>query len=203
MISPTIVAHASRNGCLKISRFTLRCEKRSSLIPASDCTGWPLGPFSFSRSVMICAKAKMPIRTGRNGKPPPMNSEPKVKRGTLPIGSWPTTVINSPMAVEISPLSSEDSVSPATIAMASTNSEKYSHGPNSSAIAASGPVRNTRNKAPSRPPQTDAHTPSQMARPGSPLRDIGKPSNVVAIEAGEPGIPSRQQAIRPPVDPPT
>ena len=36
---------------------------------------------SFSTSVMICAKAKMPIRTGRNGKPPPMNSEPKVKRG--------------------------------------------------------------------------------------------------------------------------
>ena len=29
MISPTIVAHPSRNGCLKISRFTLRCEKRS------------------------------------------------------------------------------------------------------------------------------------------------------------------------------
>ena len=95
----------------------------------------------------------MPIRTGRNGKPPPMNSEPKVKRGTLPIGSWPTTVINNPMAVEISPLRSEDSVRPATIAMASTNSEKYSHGPNSSAIAASGPVRNTRNKAPSRPPR--------------------------------------------------
>ena len=51
--------------------------------------------------------------------------------------------------------------------------------------------------------QTDAHTPSQMARPGSPLRAIGKPSNVVAIEEGEPGMPSRQQVMRPPVDPPT
>ena len=45
-------------------------------------------------------------------------------------------------------------------------------------------MRNTRNSAPSSPPHTEAHTPSQMARPGSPLRDIGKPSNVVAIEAG-------------------
>ena len=203
MISPTMVAQASRNGCRTISQLTLRCEKRSSLTSAADCTAWPCGRSSFSRSVMICAKAKMPISTGRNAKPPPMNSEPKVKRGTLPIGSWPTTVISSPIAVEIRPLSSEDSVSPATIAIASTNSEKNSHGPNSSAIAASGPVRNTRNRAPSSPPQTDAQTPSQMARPGSPLRAIGKPSNVVAIDAGVPGIPSRQQAMRPPVDPPT
>src|ERR1044071_2411898 len=105
------------------------------------------------------------------------------------------------MAVEISPLSSEDSVSPATIAIARMNSEKYSHGPNSSAIAASGPVRNTRNSAASSPPHTEAHTPSQMARPGSPLRDIGKPSNVVASEAGVSGMPSGQQAISPPVDP--
>ena len=100
-------------------------------------------------------------------------------------------------------MTSEASASPATIAIASTNSEKYSHGPNSSAIAASGPVRNTRNSAPSSPPQTDAHTPSQMARPGSPLRAMGKPSKVVAIDDGEPGMPSRQQVMRPPVEPPT
>ena len=152
---------------------------------------------------MICANAKMPISTGRNGKPPPMKSEPKVKRATLPIGSCPTTVISSPMPVEIRPLRNEDSASPATIAIARTNSEKYSHGPNSSAIAASGPVRNTRNSAASSPPHTEAHTPSQIARPGSPLRDIGKPSNVVAMEEGDPGMPMRQQVIRPPVDPPT
>ena len=152
---------------------------------------------------MIWAKAKMPISTGRNGKPPPMNSEPKVKRGTLAIGSVPTTVMRRPMAVESRPLTSEASVRPATIAIASTNSEKYSHGPNSSAIAASGPVRNTRHSAPSSPPHTEAHTPSQMARPGSPLRAMGKPSKVVAIEAGEPGMPSRQQVMRPPVEPPT
>jgi len=40
MISPTIVAHPSRNGCLKISILTLRCEKRSSLIPASDSAAY-------------------------------------------------------------------------------------------------------------------------------------------------------------------
>ena len=173
-----MVAHASRNGCRMISQLILRWEKRSNFASATP-TVLLFDPSSFSMSVMIWAKAKMPISTGRNGKPPPMNSEPKVKRGTLAIGSVPMTVMRSPMAVESSPLTSEASVSPATIAIASTNSEKYSHGPNSSAMAASGPVRKTRHSAPSSPPHTEAHTPSQIARPGSPLRAIGK-----AVEGG-------------------
>src|SRR3954469_233150 len=42
-----------------------------------------LGPWEyFLLFLIICAQAKMPIRTGRKGKPPPTNSEPKVKRGT-------------------------------------------------------------------------------------------------------------------------
>ena len=56
---------------------------------------------------------------------------------------------------------------------ASTKSEKYSHGPNSSANRASGPVAPTRTIAPSSPPKIDAQMPSQSARPGSPLRTIG------------------------------
>ena len=89
----------------------------------------------------------MPIRTGRNGKPAPTKSEPKVKRGIAMIGSLPITVIRRPSPVEISPLTIEPSTRPATIAMARTNSEKNSHGPNSSAIAASGPVTKIRNSA--------------------------------------------------------
>ena len=45
------------------------------------------GMFCFSTSIMICGNAKIPISTGRNGKPPLRNSDPKVKRGTPPIGS--------------------------------------------------------------------------------------------------------------------
>ncbi len=36
----------------------------------------------------------------------------------------------------------------------------------------------------------DAQMPSQSARPGSPLRAMGKPSNVVATDDGLPGMPS-------------
>src|SRR5262245_59815938 len=145
----------------------------------------------------------MPIRTGKKGKPPPMNSEPKVKRGTLAIGSVPITVTNRPMAVDSKPLTSEASVRPATMAIASTNREKYSQGPNSSAIAASGPVTSTRQRAPSKPPHTEAQPPSEIARPGRPWRDMGKPANVVAMEDGEHRMQSRQQVISPPVEPPT
>ena len=55
------------------------------------------------------------------------------------------------MPGEIRPLSSEASVSPATIDSASTKSEKYSQGPNSSANAASGPVATIRNIAAEQP----------------------------------------------------
>ena len=145
----------------------------------------------------------MPIRTGRNGKPPPMNSEPKVKRGTLPIGSVPITVIRRPIAVAMRLLVSDASARPATIAIASTNSEKYSHGPKASAIWASGPVTKMRNKPPTSPPKNEAHTPSHTARPGSPFRAIGKPSKVVAIADGVPGMPIRQAVMSPPAEPPT
>ena len=49
----------------------------------------------------------------------------------------------------------------------------------------------------------DAHVPSQMARPGSPRRAIGKPSNVVATADGLPGMPSRLEVTSPPDSPPT
>ena len=87
--------------------------------------------------------------------------------------------------------------------MASTKSEKYSQGPKASAICASGPVTRIRNSPPTSPPKKDAHTPSHMARPGSPLRAMGKPSKVVAMAEGVPGMPSRHAVMRPPAEPPT
>ena len=101
------------------------------------------------------------------------------------------------------PLSSEASVSPATIDSAKTKREKYSQGPNWSAKAASGPVAPTRKNAPSSPPMNDAHVPSHIARPGSPRRAMGKPSNVVATADGLPGMPSRLEVTSPPDSPPT
>ena len=82
-------------------------------------------------------------------------------------------------------------------------SEKYSHGPNSSAKAARGPVVAMRKMAPRRPPATEAQTPSHTARPGSPFWAMGKPSNIVAMAEGVPGIPIRQAVMSPPHSPPT
>ena len=61
------------------------------------------------------------------------------------------TVMTIPMAPERKPLSSDCSVSPATIESAKTKSEKYSQGPNWSAKAASGTVAATRKNAPAAP----------------------------------------------------
>ena len=52
----------------------------------------------------------------------------------------------------IRPFRSDASTKPATIESASTNSEKYSQGPNFNANAASGPVAAIRKIPPSNPP---------------------------------------------------
>ncbi len=93
-------------------------------------------------------------------------------------------------------MTSEPSVSPATIDSANTNSEKYSHGPNSSAIAASGPVAPIRNTPASRPPRKDDQMPSQTARPGCPFCVIGKPSKVVVIADGRAGNADQRRGDR-------
>ena len=152
---------------------------------------------------MICAKANTPISTGRNGTPPSSQLIPSVSRGAPKIGSLPRTVITRPMAPDSSPAVIDAPVSPATIDRAKTKSEKYSHGPNSSASEASGPVVPMRNTPPISPPKNDAQMPSHNALPGSPFCDMGKPSNMVATEEGLPGMPSRHEVMRPPDSPPT
>ena len=201
MRMPTSVDHTSRKGRERISHSTLRCETVSggALIGALVRSA----ALIFSMSVISCAKAKMPISTGRNGKPLRRNSVPRVKRGTLMIGSEPTMVMTRPIAPESSPLISDASVSPATMDSANTNSEKYSQGPNSSAIAASGPVAPIRNTPASKPPRKDDQMPSQTARPGWPFWVIGKPSKVVVIADGVPGMPISAAVIAPPAEPPT
>ena len=128
---------------------------------------------------------------------------PRVKRGTLMIGSNPTVVMARPIAPESNPLTRDPSVSPATMDSANTNSEKYSQGPNSSAIAARGPVAPIRNRPANRPPKQDDHMPSQTARPGWPFWTMGKPSKVVVIAEGVPGMPINAAVIAPPAEPPT
>lgn len=60
-----------------------------------------------------------------------------------------------------------------------------------------------RKTPPSSPPKNDAQIPSHSARPGSPLRAMGKPSKVVVSDEGVPGMPSSVAVTSPPAEPPT
>jgi hypothetical protein len=191
----------SRIGRDRISQTTWRCDT-ASLGTTNPRAGSGFLLCIFSTSDMICANANTPINTGRNGMPPSSQAMPSVRRGCPITGSLPMTVITSPIAPDSRPALIEAPVSPATIDSAKTKREKYSHGPNSSASDASGPVVPTRKMPPSSPPKNDAQIPSHSALPGSPFCDIGKPSNIVATEEGLPGMPSRHEAMRPPDSPP-
>ena len=82
---------------------------------------------------------------------------------------------------------------------ANTISEKYSHGPRRTANSASGGAAKISTMVEITVPKNDAHTPMESARPGSPLRAMGKASKVVATDDGVPGMPSNAAEISPPV----
>src|SRR3954464_1767740 len=170
--TPTNEVQSSITGRDRISQITFACETTSLGMMSSAAGSTDERPI-FSTSPMICAKAKTPISTGRNGMPPSSQPMPKVKRGCPITGSLPMMVMTRPTAPDNKPLAMEAPVRPATIDSAKMKSEKYSHGPNASASDASGPVVPTRKMPPKRPPKNDAQMPSQSALPGSPLRDIG------------------------------
>ena len=153
--SPINDAQSRTKGRVRISHITFTwLTARLSFCAASvcNCCSEP----SFSMSLMICAKAKVPIRTGKKGIPPSRVGMPKVSL-SLPItGSLPNTVTTRPSPPAIKPLTMDDSTSPATIESARIKSEKYSQGPNSSARRASGPVLATKTTAPSKPPMSEA-----------------------------------------------
>src|SRR4029453_14430838 len=107
------VAQISRKGGRKISQLILRWENGSNFVLTAP-PALRLGSPSFSMSVMIWAKGKIPISTGRKGK-----------RGPADSGGGAVVGAGGPEGGQNHPFASEASVRPATIAIASTNSEKY------------------------------------------------------------------------------
>ena len=100
----------------------------------------------------------------------------------------PTVDRRSPKHPPIRPFTScppdkaEISVSPRTA------SQKYSEGPKARATSANSGESVSRAAAPIRPPVTLARQASVMARSPSPRLAIGKPSKVVAMAEGVPGV---------------
>src|SRR5688572_28295680 len=100
----------------------------------------------------------------------------------------PDIEISSPMQHPIMPLSRLPSDNAEIRVSPNTASQKYSTGPKARANSARGGARRNRNSAPTKPPQTDAKLASDSARSPSPRLAIGKPSKVVAMAEGVPGV---------------
>ena len=130
--------------------------------------------------------------------PPTSVGLPKVKRWSPPITARPTVESRSPIQAPMMPFSmfpvdrAEIRVRPRTA------SQKYSGGPKARAIFASGGARSMRATAPTMPPVTEESVATVTARLPSPFLAIGKPSKVVAIEDGVPGVLTRMAAYEPP-----
>ena len=77
-------------------------------------------------------------------------------------------------------------------------SQKNSAGPNKSANSASGGANHTKTAMPKSPPKTDAKHAMERALPPSPFLAMGKPSNVVVMDCGVPGVLTRIAAKEPP-----
>ena len=73
-------------------------------------------------------------------------------------------------------------------------SQKYSTGPKARATSASGGASPSRNPAPTSPPITEAMQARVTARSPSPRLAMGKPSKVVAMADGVPGVLRRMAA---------
>jgi hypothetical protein len=89
------------------------------------------------------------------------------------------------------------------MARARTTIEKSSKGPSKVERSAIGSASCQRANQDIIPPTRDAPTPRPSARPGCPEVAIGKPSSVVIIAAGVPGMRNRVALINPPLTAPT
>ena len=103
----------------------------------------------------------------------------------------PMQVSSKPKQPPISPLIRLPSERAAIRVRPNMASQKYSTGPKARATLASGGARASRKAAPTNPPVTEARQARVTARSPSPRLAMGKPSKVVAMAEGVPGVFSR------------
>ena len=107
----------------------------------------------------------------------------------------PNNALNKPFAVDL-PARLEISVKAKSV------TPKYSHGPKRIVSAARGFEMTTIAAILKTVPINELNIPTPSALPASPFSASGLPSNVVAIEAGVPGIFSKIAETNPPDVPP-
>ena len=115
----------------------------------------------------------------------------------------PTLENSRPIAAAMKPLSRLPLDSTEMIVSPKIPSQKYSGGPNFNDISASGSAEVARTRLASTLPTKDAKAAVTSACCAMPLRASGKPSKVVAMAAGVPGVLMRIAGIASPYIAPT
>src|SRR5665648_729583 len=127
----------------------------------------------------------------------------KLNLGTPTTKSKPTIPANKPNVHEIKPFKVDELMTLAMVLNPKTETAKYSCGPNLSANRLSKGAVVLRKIKPIVPPIKEEIRAVPIAFAANPFLAKGRPSNVVAIEEGVPGIPNSIAEYKPPEIAPT
>ncbi len=147
---------------------------------------------------MISAKPNTPMATTTKPMPSDNSGISKAMRDWPVSMSEPTIDINSPISTMASALRMDPLASTTAKHRPSTISEKYSAGPNSSAIEVSGAPSAATSTVETQPAKNDPIAAMESAGPARPWRAIWWPSSVVTTEDASPGILMRIEVVEPP-----
>ena len=143
-----------------------------------------------------------PIMAGMDEMPPSSTVKPKVLRIMPVAGSMPMIEQSRPSRQAIRPLLGVLPDRLITVVKPKMITATYSTGPKATAMRAKKGASRISASQPIMQPTRLLVMPTPRALPASPFWARGKPSNVVAMEAGVPGMPSRMAVTRPPEMPP-
>ena len=122
-----------------------------------------------------------------------------LKRGIPVCGSAPTKESIRPRAPTSTPFTTSSPLTAPMKVIPRSARKNNSAGPNASTVGCTIGISAARNTAPNTPPTADAARLAPSARPPSPRRAIGWPSQTVAASGPVPGMPRRMLGMEPPV----
>ena len=147
---------------------------------------------------MISAKPNTPIATTTKPMPSESSGMSKAMRDCPVSMSEPTIESRSPSSTMASALMIEPRASTTAKHRPSTISEKYSAGPNSSAIEVSGAPSAATSTVETQPAKNEPMAAMASAGPARPWRAIWWPSSVVTTDEASPGMLMSTEVVEPP-----
>ena len=147
---------------------------------------------------MISAVPKRPIATVTKPIPSASSEMPNAKRSTPEFTSVPTRPSSRPRITIATALITEPCASTTAATRPRTISEKYSDGPNFSAISASGGANIATISVATQPAKNEPMAAVASATPARPCRAIWYPSRQVTTDEDSPGRFTRIAEVEPP-----